>query len=154
VPKSWFEDLEDESKDDCEEFDEWWASDLEAIRTGKGGTQCPAGFVQPLAKTLVMGERNAVLAAQEAHLGLLDQAGVTSVAGDLGRSVSFPRGAVCGGSAWGGSGSEEVLFGVYIDDLCAVGLVPWSRLGSLPSEAALLAVKADGVYERGRLATV
>jgi hypothetical protein len=55
VPKSWFEDLEDESKDDCEEFDEWWASDLEAIRIGKGGTPCPAGFVQPLAKTLVMG---------------------------------------------------------------------------------------------------
>jgi hypothetical protein len=65
---------------------------LASIRNGRLPSNCPKGFVQPLDKTLVMGGLNAVLAAQEAHLGLLDEAGVTSVGGDIGRSGGFPRG--------------------------------------------------------------
>jgi hypothetical protein len=147
VPMSWFENLDDVSLDDVPVFDEWCEADLVAIRTGKGGGACPKNFVQPMAKTLVMGDLNAVLLAQEAHLGLLDKAGVTGPSGDLGRARSFPRGAVCGGLGWGDKCSQEVLSGVYIDDLAALALVPWSALGSLPSKAELLCRKADATYE-------
>jgi hypothetical protein len=55
VPVSWFENLEDSNPDDLANFDEWWEPDLASIRNGRLPQKIPKGFVQPLAKTLVMG---------------------------------------------------------------------------------------------------
>ena len=99
VPASWFENLDDTTLDDASDFESRWGADLDAIRAGVAGPEFPPGFLQPLARTLLMGDLNAVLAAQVAHFNLLERAGVTAGAGDLGASGSFPRGAVCGGHA-------------------------------------------------------
>jgi hypothetical protein len=62
---------------------------LESISSGAVGTRSPSQFVQPMAMTLVMGDLNAVVAAQEAHLGLLDSGGIGANAGDIGRNRFF-----------------------------------------------------------------
>ena len=51
------------------------------------------------------------------------------------------------GVSWSGADSQEVVFGIYIDDLSAVALVPWSLVGSLPSTAEELTQHADRIYE-------
>ena len=38
------------------------------------------------------------------------------------------------------------LFGIYIDDLCALAILPWSGLRALPSDAELLCQRADATY--------
>lgn len=45
-----------------------------------------------MASALVMGDLNAVVAAQEGHFGLLDREGIGDGCGDLGRSERYPRG--------------------------------------------------------------
>ena len=118
--------------DDVERFDDWWVPDLASIRTGSYPGICPVGFVQPAARTLLIGGLNAVLAAQVAHCSLLGSAAVVEGAGDIGGLGGFPRGEVSGGNGWGGSPSQELLSGVYIDGLCSLAVVPWSLLGSFP----------------------
>ena len=82
-----------------------------------------------------MGDLNAVVVAQEAHLGLLEMHGIRVGAGNLGAASGFPRGPVRGGSWWCEGGAEEGLYGVYIDDLCALALAPWSRSNSSKSSS-------------------
>ena len=71
-----------------------------------------------------MGGLNAILAAQVAHCSLFESAAVAEGAGDIGGLVRFPRDEASGGDGWGGSLSQELLVGVYIDDLCSLAVVP------------------------------
>ena len=82
----WFLDL-----DVSPDSDPWWQGDVVSIQTGAPGTDCRRGFVQPMPRTLVMGDLNVVVAAQEGHFGLLDRKGIRDGCGDLGRSERFPR---------------------------------------------------------------
>ena len=127
------------------EFDDWWLPDLASIRSGAARVDCPASFTTPLATTLVMGDLNVVSMAELAHDGLLAARGVGGDAGDLVDSKSFPRGCIFNSGRVGGS-VEEALFGVYIDDLCAISLAPWLRTGIPPSVGGKVALAADAVY--------
>ena len=72
VPASWFDDLENTDFDDTLVDELWWDPDLESISKGAASVEAPAHFVQPQARTLVMGDLNAVLAAQVAHMNVLE----------------------------------------------------------------------------------
>ena len=146
VPASWFQFLDDPTLDDNGTYEEWCADDLESISSGAVDTRSPSHFAQPMAMALVMGDLNAVVAAQEAHLGLLDSGGIGANAGDIGRNRFFPRGRGLNHFRWGGPLEEEILFDVYIDDLCAVALVPWSQVGNAVSGGARLVAQADALY--------
>lgn len=121
---------------------------MESIRAGVPGVSSPPGFVQPQACTLVMGDLNAVWAAQEAHLSVLDTVGLNQIGGNVGDS-RFPRGPVSQ-QVWGFGQLEELLFGVFIDDLAAFVMVPWSHvhapdnLGSLAAAWAVAQYLASG----------
>ena len=69
-------------------------------------------------------------------MGLLEIYGIGSGAGNLGAEGGFRQGPVCGGSRWCDGGVEEGLYGVYIDNLCALALVPWSHSNSAKAPAA------------------
>ena len=71
------------------------------------------GFVQPLARTLVMGGINAVLIAQVAHVGGTAQSWRGIGRGDICSSVLFPRGAVCGGSRWCEGALRDPLWRIH-----------------------------------------
>ena len=81
VPASWFDTLEDLEFDEAKDFHHWWEADLEAVKTGRLCPVAPGTFLQPLARTLLMGDLNAVLAAQVAHCNLLSSSGVVAGAG-------------------------------------------------------------------------
>ena len=87
-PATWFAQVETLEVDHASSFQSWWIEDPESICSGISGTVCLDHFVQPMASTLVMRGLNAV-AADEAHLGLLDSAGVWRGAKDIGRPRLF-----------------------------------------------------------------
>ena len=79
---------------------------MASIRAGVAPVDFLAGFRQPLAKTLVMGDLNAVLMVQLARVGLLAARDVGVGAGDLVDSKFFPRVYFQMGSCgWTGGGS-------------------------------------------------
>ena len=73
--------------------------------------------------------------ARLAHVGLLAALGVGGDAGDLVDSKFSPRGCIFISGGVDGL-AEGALFGVYIDDLCAILLAPWLRAGISPSVEA------------------
>lgn len=77
--------LAEVSLDSATGFEEWWLPDLASIRCGDAPVYCPTGCTQPhpLAKTFVMCDLNAALAAQLAHVGLLAALDLGGDAGDL-----------------------------------------------------------------------
>ena len=70
-PIFWFDSLAGGSSDSATDFEDWWLPNLASIRAGAAPVDCPAGFTQPLARILVMGDSNAALMAHLAHVGLL-----------------------------------------------------------------------------------
>jgi hypothetical protein len=91
-----------------------------------------------------MGDLNAVWAAQEAHLSVLDTAGLNQIGGNVGDS-RFPRGPVSQ-QVWGFGHLEELLFGVVIDDLAAFVMVPWSHVHAPDNLGSLAVARADAQY--------
>ena len=69
--------------------------------------------------------------AQLAHVGLLAARSVSGGADDLEDSDLFPRGCIFNSGGVDGL-AEEALLGVYIDDICAISLIPWLRAGIPP----------------------
>ena len=114
VPASWFNSFDDPTLEDSGAYEEWWADDLESISSGAVGTLSPSHFVQPMAMTLVMGDLNAVVAAQETHLGLLDSGGIGANAGDIGGNRFFPWGRGLNNFRWGGpNGGGDSVWCLY-----------------------------------------
>jgi hypothetical protein len=158
VPQSWFDNLNDLSKDMSEVFDEWWLPDLDSIGSGAVPVNCPQAFYQPEAHTLLMGDLNPVVASQLAHERCLDLHDVAPLAGNLGHDVWFPRGRLFRRSGADVSDPSDVLFGIYIDDLCAIAFVSWrmlrgnvhgkfvSKHEGFVSEGQLLTRRADAAY--------
>ena len=71
VPADWFENLDDESLDCAPPGQEWWWPDLATMRSGAEEIACPAGYVQPGATVVLMGDQDAVFCAQEANVNVL-----------------------------------------------------------------------------------
>ena len=91
-----------------------------------------------------MGDLNAVWAAQEAHLSVMDTAGLNQIEGNVGDS-RFPRGPVSQ-QVWGFGQLEELLFGVFIDDMAAFVMVPWSHVHAPDNLGFLAAARPDAQY--------
>ena len=84
--------------------------------------------------------------AQLAHAGLLAARDVSGGAGDLVDNELFPYGGIFFNSGGVDGLAEEIFFGVYIDDLCAISLIPWLRAGISPSVGNKVALAADSVH--------
>ena len=101
-PLSWFDSLADVSSDSAMDSEDWLLPALAFIRSWAAPVDCLTGFTHPLAKTLVMGDLNAVLMAQLAHVGLLPAQGVGGDAGDLVDCKIYPRDCFFVQFGWGG----------------------------------------------------
>ena len=151
VPAVWFEDLDNTDLDFKQRFEPWLETDLLNLEPDPEVEL--SGFVQPCATVILMGDLNAVLIAEQAHLNLLERHGVTDLAPQLGASNLFPRGDVSLSHFPGEpcSRKEEVAFGIYIDDLGVFGVIPWksitntSRLDQAVIRAADRAYEAEGL---------
>ena len=110
LPRSWFEHLEDESRDRELGGDRWHAADLGAVGPG-AGEALGDGFCQLALAGVMMGDLGAVAVIQEAHTRMLLRAGVLSPAELLQAPWPFPEGPSAGD--------------VYVDDpvLLMVGSV-------------------------------
>ena len=111
-------------------------------------------MVQPCATVVLMGDLNAVYAAQAGHTHQLKEHGVFDESVDLAREGAFPRGEVSRRLAEDEPclDSEEVLVGVYIDDLGALAVVPWEKIcKNSTTLSGVVAARADAAYSELRL---
>ena len=74
LPRSWFRDLHKVDADDCDTFEPWLDRDLRGKRLHDGGA-ADDSFRQLAMAGVLMGEKGAVTAIQEAHTRMLLKAG-------------------------------------------------------------------------------
>ncbi len=125
IPSSWLDDLNNESCDYAENFENWWQPDLTAIQGGVEAPEPPAHFLQVVAAVVMMGELNAVYVAQEVHLDILTKAGVFEGCQTLVGDFAWERDNIdLAGVEGKVVQGEKALAGVYIDDLLVLLITP------------------------------